>query len=367
VSVDRRHPCAEMRSITVSPALSPTCGTRLPVMELAWRRAYDVAPGVAGLAYRTLTCVLGSHDSRTEHAAVARPLHPPQGTTVWAHWGDTAGPSLVVSMGCPDGADVDRQECGLFTGHPGLCTFAFGNTPAVDSTRMKRIEWALSVLDDHTCHEHETVWLAGHDAALLTWDELRARRIWERLAPWDQAFVYWVISHAGVPWTGRHRAGSMARFVRDARKLTGLCVGVGPAALPGGEEAAGLWESITRLPETWQAVVVGEQRAPHRRSTMPFAAAVREVATQAVAGKRVPEPGASDCSKWDDQSARERGALEASRLARLPHGWAIDAVRRTILEGGELSASDAAMAINRLRNYGIDLRVFVPEPTNSTP
>ncbi|GAB2817261.1 hypothetical protein GCM10027073_56230 [Streptomyces chlorus] len=57
--------------------------------------------------------------------------------------------------------------CTLFSGHPSPRTFAFDGTPAVDTTRVNRISKALAVLDEHARHEYETVWRAGHGAALL--------------------------------------------------------------------------------------------------------------------------------------------------------------------------------------------------------
>jgi hypothetical protein len=346
----------------MDPVLPPTCGTRIPVMEPARSRAYVVAPGVAGMARRTLICGLSSHEPPTEHAAVARPLYPPQRNAVWAHWSGSTAPFFTVREGCPhSGTDADRQVCALFAGHGGLCTFAFDRTPAIDATRVDRIGEALAVLDEHARHEHEAVWRAGHDAGLLTWDELRARRIWDRLAPWDQAAVFGVVSQADVSRAGRGPNGSVEHLARDIRELTGLWAGSGPAGLPGGQEAAELWELITRLPEQWQAVVLGEQLAPHSRRTVPLDTAGRSAAAQASAGQTPPEPGAGESSKWNDMDARERGAVEATRLARLPHGWTVDGVRRAVLGRGELSAGFAAMAINLLRGYGIDVRLPHPD------
>lgn len=335
----------------------PACGTRIPAMEQTeLRRAYEVMPGVAGMAYRTLICALSSHEPHTEHAAITRPLHPPQANTVWAHWTGTSEQFYTTYGICPrTGADPDRRVCALFASHPGLCTFAFGGAPSMDATRADRIGNALAVLDGHALHEPERVRRAAHDAALLAWDELRARRIWEQLQPWDQAAVYWAISQVTTVEACSGRADVIERLARDTRDLTRLWAGNGPASLPVGPEAAELWELFTRLPEQWQAVVLGEQRAAFSRKMAPFDTAVRTAAAHATAGHAPPEPGAGDRSKWDDEDARKQGAAEAPRLARLPYGWRVDCVRRAVLGRGELSAGSAAMAINTLPGYGIHL------------
>jgi hypothetical protein len=322
------------------------------------RRAYEVMPGVAGIAYRTLICALSGHEPHTGHAAVARPLHPPQSAMVWAHWTATGEPLYTGQKACPHtGADAERGACALFAGHPGLCTFCFSSVPSMDGTRAERIHSALAVLDGHALHEHGRVWRAGHDAALLAWDELRARRIWEHLQPWEQAAAYWAISQVSALDTGRSLAGAPERLARDITDLTMLWPPGGPPGLPGGAEAAELWELFARLPEEWQALVLGEQRATFSRRPVHLEYGIRNAAAQATAGHAPPEPGARDSTKWEDEDARARGAAEAPRLARLPYGWQVEGVRRAVLGRGDFSAGSASMAINTLRGYGIDLRV----------
>ncbi|MEU6353602.1 hypothetical protein ABZ896_30470 [Streptomyces sp. NPDC047072] len=352
-------PSPEESTTTVFP-VPPACGTRIPVLEPASRRAYAVLPGVAGLAYRTLICALSSHDAHTGHAAIARPLHPPQTRGVWAHWTAGGDPSHTVHEACPHaGADAGRPGCALFAGHPGLCTFAFTGTPSTDATRAGRIGEALDVLDKDALHDPESVWAAAHDAVLLTWDELRARGMWEQLRPWDQAAVYWSISQVtGLGTAGRGRAEAVRHFARDTRELAGLWASDGPAGLPGGGEAAELWELFALLPEPWQALVLGEHRAVPPQS-VALGTAIRDASAHAAAGEVPPAPGTRDRSRWED--ARERGAAEAPRLARLPYGWRVDGIRRAVLGRGALSASYAVMAINTLRGYGISLQNSGPD------
>ncbi|MFK0154331.1 hypothetical protein ACIQVK_19930 [Streptomyces sp. NPDC090493] len=349
------------KSTTTVSTLPPACGTRIPVLEPVSRRAYAALPGVAGMAYRTLICALSSHDAHTEHAAIARPLHQPQTRAVWAHW-SSGDPSHTVHEACPHtGADTGRPGCALFAGHPGLCTFAFAGTPPMDATRARRIGNALDVLDKDALHDPQKVWAAAHDAALLTWDELRARGIFEQLRPWDQASVYWAISQVTVLGTaGPGRAEAVQHLARDVRELTGLWASGGLAGLPGGEEAAELWELYARLPEPWQALVLGEHRTMPRRS-VPLDTAIRDASSHAAAGHAPPAPGTLDRSRWDDEKARELGAAEAPRLARLPYRWGVDGIRRAVLGRGALSAGSAVMAINTLRGYGISLQHSGPD------
>ncbi|MGW2689784.1 M15 family metallopeptidase [Streptomyces sp. NPDC001414] len=337
-------------SNTVSPVPS-ACGTRLPVQP-ASRTAYTVLPGVAGMAYRTLICALNSHDEQTEHAAIARPLHPPQARAVWAHWGNGA-PSHAVHEACQL---TGRLACALFAGHPGLCSPAFANTPSPDATRVKRIGDALAVLDQEELVDPQGVWKAAHDAALLTWDELRAWGVWEQLRPWDQAAVCWTISQvASLGPAVRGWAAAARHLASDVRELTGLWDSGRPVGLPGGGEAATLWELFALLPQAWQTLVLGDHRVVPLGS-VPLDTAIRDASAQAAAGHAPPEPGSRDRSRRDDEKARKRGAEEATRLARLSYGWRVDGIRRAVLGRGKLSAGSAVMAINTLTGYGISLQ-----------
>ncbi|MFD4476027.1 hypothetical protein ACFWPU_07915 [Streptomyces sp. NPDC058471] len=58
---------------------------------------------------------------------------------------------------------------------------------------------------------------------------------------------------------------------------------------------------------------------------------------------------------------RERGNLVGERLARLPYGWQVDAVRSIALGTDALSAvSDAALTINIIRSYSLYLAWNAP-------
>ncbi|MFI9078784.1 hypothetical protein ACIGW8_20295 [Streptomyces sioyaensis] len=264
-------------------------------------------------------------------------------------------------MDCPHvGGEPGQPACALFAGHDGPCTFAFDATPAADVTRIHRIGKALKVLTQHAHHEHPAVWDAAQDATLLTWDELRACRIWDRLTECDQAAVFRVVSHASVPWNGKCRAATLDRLARDATEVARLWSEPGQTALQGGAEAVRLWETLTGLPQEWQAVVVGEQRASSNR---PFGKSVQAAAAQAAAGQAPGEPGTRGRSYWDELDDQKVGAEEAVRMARLPYGWQVDLVRRAALGLENLCTSSAAMAINRLSSYGI----HIPRHSEGSP
>lgn len=346
----------------LSPALPRTCGLRIPVGEAIRRLAHDAAPGAPGMTRRTLLCELGAHDAGTEHAAIARLLHRPQGGAAWVHWAEATNPSCTAREDCPRSGEVPGQTCALFTGHRGACSFALDSALAEDETRIGRIDDARSVLIHHTLHEDTAVLRAGFDSVLLAWDELRARRIWDRLAAWDQAAVLLIVSRAQMPPTAQDRAGIVDRLVQDSELLTRLWLA---GELPNGQDAVTLCEALTRLPAGWQAVVLGGQRAPKaHRSTprVPLDEAVRTAAGLAAAGADPPEAGRAWEADWDDTDDRRQGASAATRLVRLPFGWRVDAVRRIAHGLSALGAGhEAAMAINLLRGYGVYLAWNAPD------
>ncbi|MFF1712212.1 hypothetical protein [Streptomyces sp. NPDC058268] len=307
----------------------------------------------------TLICELGAHGPETEHAAVARFLHRPQRGSAWAHWAGEATPWCSARTDCPRIGEGPRQDCALFAGHPGVCTYALDSALAEDETRQRRIDDALAVLAGHTHVESETVRRAGHDSVLLAWDELRARRIWDQLAVWDQAAVLRIVSRAEIPATARDWTGIVDRLVRDTEQMIRLWAGDGTGALPGGKEAATLHEALTRLPQVWQAVVLGGQRAPKFHDSTPrtpLDEAVQAAIAQAEAGCVPPPPGPRWRTDWDDVDDRHHGAARAEGLTRLPYGWQVDAVRRIADGTDALSAgAEAGLAINMLRSYGVYL------------
>ncbi|MER5549763.1 hypothetical protein ABT072_47075 [Streptomyces sp. NPDC002589] len=347
---------------TLSPARPRTCGTRILLGEAIRRLATDAAPGVPGMPRRTLLCELGVHGHEIEHAAIARFLSRPERGAAWAHWSEGSAPSCTAWEACPRTGDAPGQACGLFTGHPGACTFALDRALVENETRVRRISAALTVLADHADHEYESVLEAGHDSVLLAWDELRARRVWERLTPWDQAAVHRIVSRAEISHTTHDRAGVVNRLVQGSDQLTRLW---DAGELPGGKDAAVLCEALTRLPASWQAVVLGGQRSPKSRSSaprVPLGEAVQAAAERAGAGLEPPEPGPRWRTDWDDVDDRRRGAAVSDRLARLPYGWRVDAIRRTAYGLDALGAShEAALAINMLRSYGVYLAWNAPD------
>ncbi|MGW4735200.1 hypothetical protein ACWEQC_39685 [Streptomyces shenzhenensis] len=321
-------------------------------------RTYAVAPGVPGLARRTLLCGLGVHGRKTEHAALARAFLQPAGGGAWVFWSDGAAPSWGARPDCPN-RPPGKPPCNLFACHFGLCTFSLSSIPAEDSTRPHRIDDALAVLAEPARHGYDIQLRAGHDAALLAWDELRARRIWEQLAPWDQAAVYRRVSLAQVPRTAPDRGDAVGQLVRGAQEITQLWASGTSDALPGGDEAVTLWEALTQLPKDWQVHVVGGQCSVTPGARIPFPKAIRTAAEHTAAGHEPPRPGLHGWSTWNAIADQQHGTAEVGRLARLPYGWQVDLVRR-VCRGDPFSVGDADQSISMLRSYGIDVRGTEP-------
>ncbi len=232
--------------------------------------------------------------------------------------------------------------------------------------RVERIADALSVLAVFGHHNVSTVLAAAHDATLLTWDELRARRIWAGLAEHDRASVYRLVGRAESVRT--MRAHLVAELARDAAEVGLLWAPGSPGRLPCGEDAEALLTALAHLPREWRVAVLGGQRPPRSPRT-PLDEAVRYAVQQAEAGL-APPPAARDwAAEWDREEDRARGDLVGERLARLPYGWQVDAVRRMALGTDALAAvSDAALTINIIRAYGVYLAWNAPhQPRRAQP
>lgn len=330
-----------------------TCGARIPVTATIKAHAHARRGSVPGMARASIVCGLAAH-GQDGHWGIARDLATPQGTAVWATWIEGEVPYCMSKDACPQAGRTSRTTCALFLDHPGVCSFALDTALAEDSSRAGRIEAALQVLSAGESHDRQMVHGAAHDATLLTWDELRAG-IWRFLPDGDQAAVYRLVSRADSVRTMKPDA--VARHAADVTEVTRLWSPSSPCRLAHGEIADSHLTILEELPKKWQAWVLGSQRLPDRAPPRtPFDEVLRAAAEQASV-RRIPPPARRNWETgWDLRHDREIGARVASQLSRLPHGWRMDALRRIATGTDALSAvSDAAMAINIIRAYGLSL------------
>lgn len=365
-----------------------TCGARIPVTEALRLRAFNAAPHMAGSSRQTVACALAEHGADDEHAGCVRPLslrtwplpEKPEPAeypvAVWAHWtGDTDRHGVRPEARCETAYACPRSDgahgCALPRGHRDLCSFALDDAIAEDETRVERVQAALALLLSAAAGHNPPGSLAeaAHDAVLLTWDELRARGIWSSLPAWDQAAVHRVVSRAGsVRDTAPGRAEAAAALAAAVDDIAALWEPRPLAELPDGPAAADLHAAFRRLPAAWQGQVLGSQRAPHDGAPTPrtpLADAIRSADAHAAAGEQPPEPTRWWEPGWNTPDDYRRGAELLRRLTALPLGWRVDAVRRVHTGTTALTAvSDAGMAINMLRGYGVYLGWCAPRQPN---
>jgi hypothetical protein len=87
---------------------------------------------------------------------------------------------------------------------------------------------------------------------------------------------------------------------------------------------------------------------------MPLDEAVDWASCHASEGPPPPPAGTDWQAEWDRKEDERRGEITSGRLAKLPYGWRVDAVRRIALGEDALTAvADAALSINVIRLYGI--------------
>ncbi|WP_416975811.1 hypothetical protein [Streptomyces sp. 4F14] len=350
------------------PAKPLTCGARFRVDR---RLVPAAGPHTPGSLFRSsVQCPIAAH-VRGPHWGVLRDAvraGATLGRPAWTTWTiQPTGPLPVhVLPPCPH-----TPACSLFAGHPGSCSPHLDPALSTDPGRTVRIDHALKTLTEDAgtgCGTDDAA-QAAHDAALLSWDELRSRpRILDALPEGDLATVHRLIGRcATVPALDPAGVGT---FVREIRQVTCLWA---PGPLHGRRlshgTAAEFWLSVlTELPSDWQAAALSGRYeqilpppgSPERLSLsrgpggLPFHDVLQYARRQAAAGHPPPSPAPDhEPGRYRDQD-RVLGADLATRLAALPYGWRADAVRRIADGTTPLDVvSEAAQAINALRYYGI--------------
>lgn len=348
------------------PARSPrTCGVRIPVTANLRAHSLAARADVPGMPRGSVVCELTEHGPE-QHAGLIRPLARPEGGAVWATWTTPAEVVCLALYECGKHGEDQERPCSLFGAHPGPCTYNRDDALVEDPSRAALIAAALDVLAGADQQEGPAVQAAAHDAALLTWDELRARRIWAALPPCDRAAMYRLLARAAsVHATHTSGAGELAG---DVAQMTRLWAPSSPRRLPHGDTAAHLLDALDRLPPQWQTLVLGGQRIHRYLDRMPLDEAVEWAARHASEGL-APPPAAPDWyAEWDRKEDEKRGATTRERLAKLPNGWRVDAVRRIALGADALGAvADAALSINVIRGYGIYRAWNAPPPKRPSP
>ncbi|MEU0220591.1 hypothetical protein ABZ281_38545 [Streptomyces sp. NPDC006265] len=198
---------------------------------------------------------------------------------------------------------------------------------------------------------------------MLTWDELRARQIWAGLPPCDRAAMYQLLAHADSVRAIRASVASAAReLAGGVAQMTRLWEPSSPGQLPHGETAADLLGALDRLPSQWRVLVLGGQREPRCPARVPLDEAVGWALHHASAGL-APPPPVDDWKAESDRKEDERlGAITSERLAKLPYGWQVDAVRRIALGADALgTVAGVALSINVIRIYGVTVRTGTDE------
>lgn len=352
---------------------SLTCGARLHVTKPLRAQALAAAPGLPGSALSSLSCALGEHPGGEPHAGVVRRPHartfpPPEEpatgslpTAVWARWSTRDDRTQVRCTAEHTCARSDGPTpCALYPEHPGPCSFALDDTPATDPTREQRAlaaHAALAAATSAATHDPAALHAAALDAALLTWDELRARRIWHQLPPWDQAAVLRIVSHAKNVHPQARSVAHAAALATDLAAVTALWADGSAGMLPHGPAAVELHARLLRLPTSWQGQVIGSQRAsrgPHDGPRTPLADAIRYA--EGTCPQPPPKPTLWWEPGWDTADDYRLGHDLSTRLARLPEEWQVDVIRAIAAGATALAAvSDAGMAINLLRSFGVHL------------
>lgn len=347
----------------MSPGPPPrTCGARIPVTADLRAQAHAAQPDVPGVPRASVLCELAEHGPE-RHAGLVRPLDRPEGGAVWVTW-TTEDVLLCFALDNCGKRGSRNRSCGLFIEHPGICSHEHDEALREDPARVTRINAALVVLAAAAEYEEVAVQQAAHDAALLTWDELGARRIWPELPTCDHAAMYRLLALSN---SVRSTRASVAKTTRElaagVTQMTRLWNSASSLRLPHGEHAAELLAALDRLPPEKRVLVLGSQCEPRYQPRMPFDEAVDWIsrdATKALA----PSPAVPD---WKAESHREQderhGAVISERLARLPLGWQIDVVRRVALGADALGAvTNAGLSINVIRTFGIYLAWNAPGP-----
>ncbi|KUN58965.1 hypothetical protein AQJ46_41830 [Streptomyces canus] len=330
-------------------------------------RAHALAarPDIPGMPRGSVLCELTEHGPE-QHAGRIRPLARPEGGAVWATW---TTPDEVVCLALYDCGKRSKEQgrpCSLFGAHLGPCSFARDDALVEDPARVARIDAALGVLAEADQHDKLAVQTAAHDATLLTWDELRARHVWTRLPACDQAAMYRLLARADSLRATRSSVASTAsELTVDVAQMTRLWEPSSPQRLPDGDTAAALLGTLDRLPPEWRTVVLGGQRENRYQARMPLDEAVAWAGRHSSEGLGPPPAEDDWTAEWDRKEDERQGATTSGRLANLPTGWQVDAVRR-IARGGDAlgTVANADLSINVIRLYGVDRAASDTGPTN---
>ncbi|MFF3552916.1 hypothetical protein ACFYXL_05805 [Streptomyces tsukubensis] len=242
------------------------------------------------------------------------------------------------------------------------------------ATLLADLRNSLDVLLTWESYPWPDVALIARRVGPLTLDALTAHGVWDQLTPHDQAAAHWTMADSRrihQKWTpGEDPAAYgkvLARFAAEAAYFALRCAPTQadrwpettPARTALGRSTVFLWRAYEGLSGPWQACVLRQLAAPERapvllgRSPEPeperptLNAALALAAAKSERGKEPPAGPRSD--------QRTGGSAElVSRLARLPEGWRVEALRR-IAEGDDPAhvVSDAAQGINLLRSDGI--------------
>ncbi|MFF7644080.1 hypothetical protein [Streptomyces canus] len=313
---------------------------------------------------RSVICELTEHGPE-QHAGLIRPLARPEGGAVWATWTTPEEVVCLALYDCGRRGEGQERPCYLFGAHPGPCS-CDRDALVEDPARAARIDAALAVLAAADQHDKSAVQSAAHDATLLTWDELRARQIWRSLPACGQAAMYRLLARAdSLRATRASVASTASELAADVAKMTRLWGPSSPPRLPDGETAAALLDALDRLPLEWRTLVLGGQREHRYQARMPLEEAVAWASRHSSEGL-APPPAEDDwTAEWDRKEDERRGATTSERLATLPYGWRVDAVRRIALGEDALgTVAAAALSINVIRGYGVDRASSDPEPTS---
>lgn len=273
---------------------------------------------------------------------------------MWATWSTTDEVVCLALYECGRRRQ-GRRPCSLFGAHPGPCSYDRDDALVEDPARAARINTALAVLAQTDQHDRAVVQSAAHDAALLTWDELRARQIWTDLPAYDQVAMYRLLARADSLRATPQSAARTARVVADnLARMTRLWDSSLPKRLPHGERAVALLDALDRLPPPWRIVVLGAQRERRYEARMPLDDAVPWAVSRSSEGQPVPTIENGWKAEWDRKEDERCGETIGQQLTKLPYGWQVDTVREVVLGADALGAvSNAACSINVISGYGV--------------
>lgn len=248
---------------------------------------------------------------------------------------------------------------------------------------LSDLRTALDVLGTWHAYPWPDVALFARRVGPLVLDALTAHGVWDQLTAHDQASAHWTmadsrrIHRAWYPGGAATARGQVLhRFAAEAAYFALKCAPTqverwpetSPARTVQGQSAVFLWRAYEGLAEPWQACVLRQLAPPDPPPLLPRRApepvpprpTLKDVlslaAAESVRGKEPPAAPRVD--------NRAGGFSElVSRLAHLPEGWRVEALRR-VAEGDDPTqvVGDAAQALNLLRPVGILIGWNAPDP-----